>query len=99
MQVMKIASPALARCNSAIQHNGVDCGVFVLHYWEGEVRRFNGEGWPLKYPRTSGEIRKRKERLVGLVKQVVKFTEDLLKAEEEGDDKQDNEEEKEKRLP
>jgi hypothetical protein len=28
------AVPQLERTNKAVQHNGVDCGFFVLHYWE-----------------------------------------------------------------
>ena len=61
------AVPQLERTNRAIQHNGVDCGAFVLHYWEGEVRRFGGQGWPLPYPWTAGPIKARKMRLVSFV--------------------------------
>ena len=48
---MKIEPPALERCNHAKQMDGTSCGVFVLHWWEGEIRRFRGEGWPLLYPK------------------------------------------------
>ena len=71
------AVPQLERTNKAIQHNGVDCGVFVLHYWEGEVRRFRGEGWPLSYPWTAGPIKARKTRLISFVAQVRKANEQL----------------------
>ena len=77
------AVPQLERTNRAIQHNGVDCGAFVLHYWEGEVRRFGGQGWPLPYPWTAGPIKARKMRLVSFVAQVRKSNEQL---EAEGED-------------
>jgi hypothetical protein len=64
------AVPQSERTNKAVQHNGVDCGAFVLHYWEGEVRRFRGEGWPLSYPWTAGPIKARKTRLISFVAQV-----------------------------
>ena len=35
--------------------NGIDCGFFLLHYWEGEVRRWIGEGWSVKFPTASGK--------------------------------------------
>ena len=75
--------PQLNRTNKAVQHNGVDCGVFLLHYWEGEVRRFRGEGWPLSYPWTTGPIKVRKTRLVSFVSQVRRSNEQL---QEEGED-------------
>jgi hypothetical protein len=71
------AVPQLERTNKAIQHNGVDCGGFVLHYWEGEVRRFRGEGWPLSYPWTAGPIKARKTRLISFVAQVRRSNEQL----------------------
>jgi len=64
------AVPQLERTNKAVQHNGVDCGAFVLHYWEGEVRRFRREGWPLSYPWTVGPIKAMKTRLISFVAQV-----------------------------
>ena len=85
---MKIEPIVIERCNHAKQHDGTSCGLFALHWWEGEIRRFRGEGWPLMYPWTSGAIKDRKKRLVGLVAQILKFKEDLQKAEaEEADEK------------
>ena len=65
------AMPAKTNCRSW-QINCVDCRVFVLHFWEVEVRRFVGEGWSLKFPTTSnkGIIWKVRNRLVQLVKQM-----------------------------
>ena len=79
------AVPQLERTNKSTQHNGVDCGAFVLHYWEGEVRRFRGEGWPLSYPWTAGPIKARKTRLISFVAQVRRSNAQL---EGEGEDPQ-----------
>ena len=67
------ALPARTNTRSR-QINGVDCGVFVMWFWEGELRRFIGEGWSCPFPSTSqkGPIWKMRTRLVGLVKQVQK---------------------------
>ena len=48
------------------QSNGVDCGVFAMYFWEGELRRWIGEGWSLPFPQTSqkGPIYKFRCRLV-----------------------------------
>ena len=63
-----------ARSNlRARQSNATDCGVFILHYWEGEVRRFLGEGWQMEFPRTQGCIKARRVRLAGLVAQIRRF--------------------------
>jgi len=77
------AVPQLKRSNKAFQHNGVDCGVFVLHYWEGEMRRFRGEGWPLSFPWTAGPIKARKTRLISFIVQVRKSNQQLEEAEED----------------
>ena len=64
----------LVRSNKrARQTNGIDCGVFVLHYWEGEVRTFLGYGWTLDYPQTADNIKKRKDRLSKLVATIRKL--------------------------
>lgn len=68
--------PEITRTNSrSRQGNGVDCGVFCLHFWEGEVRIFRGEGWSLEFPQTAGNIKDRKKRLIQLVSQVRKLME------------------------
>ena len=71
----------IERTNSAEQHNPIDCGTFSLHYWEGEVRRFRAEGWPLPYPWTTGPIKDRRKRLVSLVSQVRKYMQQLQQQE------------------
>ena len=70
---LKIEPLQLERSNHATQIDGISCGVFVLHWWEGEIRRFSGEGWPLSYPWPSTAIKERKNRLVKLVGQIRKF--------------------------
>ena len=73
------AAPLLRKVNKAIQHNATDCGVFVLHWWELEVRKFRGEGIPMQYPWTSNAIKDRKKRLVSFVAQVGKAKEQIAK--------------------
>jgi len=73
------------RANSrSRQINGVDCGVFTMWFWEGEMRRFAGEGWSLPFPSTSqkGPIWRMRERLVGLVRQLQKMAAAKAKADE-----------------
>ena len=57
------------------QMNGLDCGVFVGYFWEGEVRSFVGEGWSLPFPTTSGRgiIAKMRARVIQLNKQMLKI--------------------------
>jgi hypothetical protein len=64
------------------QANGIDCGVFVMWYWEGELRQWIGEGWSLPFPTTSGKgtILKYRERLVKLSAQMQKLPVDKAKA-------------------
>ena len=54
----------------SFQSNSVDCGVFLLHFWEGELRRFFGHGWGLEFPQTGGNIKSRKVRLSACVRKV-----------------------------
>ena len=37
------------RC-STDQEDGISCGLFLLHYWEGELRQFAGQGWVVGRP-------------------------------------------------
>ena len=62
----------LSKANKARQMNGYDCGAFVLYWWEGEARRFRGEGWPLEFP-SSQLIAQRKGRLISVVTALRKF--------------------------
>ena len=66
------------------QINGIDCGLFAMWFWEGEMRRFVGEGWSLPLPTTSqmGPIYKMRQRLVALVKQMQKLPAEKAKADE-----------------
>jgi len=73
VQEMKIEPIVLQRRNAATQLDGISCGAFLFHWWEGELRRFRGEGWPLPYPWQTGAIKDRKRILVGLVSQILKF--------------------------
>ena len=77
--------PTIERSNTrSRQTNGVDCGVFALHFWEGEVRRFRGEGWAMEFPQTSGNIKVRKNRLRQLVGQVQKAVEKAVEPDDGG---------------
>ena len=69
-----LALPVRANSRSR-QINGIDCGIFNMFFWEGEMRRFSGEGWSSPFPSTShkGPIFKMRERLVALVKQMKKI--------------------------
>ena len=57
------------------QMNGIDCGVFVGYFWEGELRSFLGEGWSLPFPITAGRgiIGKMRGRVIQLNKQMLKI--------------------------
>jgi hypothetical protein len=73
-----------ARSNTrSWQINGVDCGFFCLHYWEGEVRRWIGEGWSLNFPTTSnkGLIYKMRLRQISLITQMQKIPAEREKSE------------------
>jgi hypothetical protein len=52
-KVLKLLEPELHipdRRNKLVQQDSISCGLFVLHYWEGEVRQFCGEGWSIGAP-------------------------------------------------
>ena len=78
-QEMKAEPIVLERRNGATQLDGISCGVFLLHCWEGEFRRFRSEGWLLLYPWQGGAIKVRKKTLPGLVSQILKFREEQAK--------------------
>ena len=62
-----------------LQIGNTDCGIFVLHFWEGEVKRFLGFGWCLPYPSSSahkaeaGQIKWRRQRMERLVQRVCQY--------------------------
>ena len=52
-EVLKLLEPSLEfpdRRNECTQIDSISCGLFLLHYWEGEVRQFRGEGWVVGQP-------------------------------------------------
>ena len=57
------------------QINNIDCAFFSLYFWEGECRRWIGEGWSLKFPTTSGKgpIWKLRSRMIALIAQMQKI--------------------------
>ena len=66
-KILHLLEPAMkfpARRNMAIQADGISCGLYVLHYWEGEVRQFVGEGWSVGKPTMNGQIKKIRDRLI-----------------------------------
>ena len=54
----------LTKSNQAVQKKYIDCGIYVLHYWEGEMLRFLGCGWQMPWPQATKEIKARRSRLV-----------------------------------
>ena len=61
------------KSNASVQSNGVDCGVYLLHYWEMEIRRFEGYGWVGQWPQNNKQIKSRKERLINFQKQIKSY--------------------------
>jgi hypothetical protein len=55
--------------NKSMQVDSSSCGYFALHYWEGEVRQFVGEGWSICKP-TEITIQKLRERLMNKTKEI-----------------------------
>ena len=81
-----------ARTNTrSWQINGVDCAFFCLHYWEGECRRWIGEGWSLNFPTTSnkGLIYKMRARMISLIGQMQKIPAEREKAKAKAKAKED----------
>ena len=67
------------------QNDGYSCGYF-LHYWEGEVRRSAGEGWVVGRV-LPDKIKKIKDRLIHVSKEVEEFKKKILpKKVEESDE-------------
>ena len=65
-----------ARRNRTFQADGCSCGVFALHYWEGEVRQFCGQGWVVGRP-TNKSIGQIRERITHFAQQVLDAPKDL----------------------
>ena len=57
--------------------------MFLLHYWEAEVRKFVGQGWTVEWPTPgrTGAMSKRRTRLTGVVEQVRARSEQVKKLE------------------
>jgi hypothetical protein len=55
--------------NKAVQQDSLSCGLYVLHYWEGEVRQFVGEGWSVGKP-TEFTVKKVRDRLINITKEI-----------------------------
>ena len=67
------------RSNRSVQTNGVDCGVYCLHYWDQEIRLREGFGWLAGWPQANKEIRDRKRRLVTMIEHIQKWVEPVPK--------------------
>ena len=72
MNPEKIAD--IHRCGT-YQRDPISCGLYVLHYWEGEVRQFVGQGWSVGRPE-SKLIHQRRQRIIVISKEL----EDFIKA-------------------
>ncbi len=96
-KVLKFLEPELHipdRRNKSVQEDSISCGLFVLHYWEGEVRQFCGEGWSIGAPSQIliNKIRSRLtnvtvniEQLQGKVVELPKHLKNMKKVEIEND--------------
>jgi hypothetical protein len=72
-QIVELLSPGTLledRSNASVQSNGVDCGVYALHYWDMEIRRVEGYGWQGGWPQNGKEIKSRKTRLINMIEQI-----------------------------
>jgi len=65
-------APPLVRRNRTFQNDATSCGLFVLHYWEGEVRQFGGQGWAIGRP-FPAEIQKIRSRIQRATKSLAAF--------------------------
>ena len=65
------------RESNTSQTDGFSCGYFLLHYWEGEVRRHAGEGWVVGRA-LPDKIKKIKDRLINVSKDVEEFKKKIL---------------------
>ena len=75
-QIVELVMPGTlltAKSNASVQSNSVDCGVYLLHYWEAEIRRHEGFGWVAPWPQNMKEIKSRKQRLIGILGQIKAF--------------------------
>ena len=84
------------RQNQTFQADHYNCGVYVLWYWEGEIRQFMGEGWSIGRP-FDKEIAKSRARITRVTEEIVESKgKELLAAKKkkvivEIDDKKDEE--------
>ena len=62
------------RCQT-FQQDPTSCGHYVLHYWEGEVRQYLGQGWVVGRP-FQKIIKQREARLIAITKDIEEFAKD-----------------------
>jgi hypothetical protein len=55
--------------NKSMQSDSISCGYYLLHYWEGEVRQYVGEGWSVGRP-TDLTIQKLRDRFKSKTKEI-----------------------------
>ena len=76
--------PTINIRNAAYQSNGVDCGAYVVHYMEEEIRYFRGEGMGHEWP----QIITMRSRILGIASVLKKHEEKMKqKAAEMEEDK------------
>ena len=60
------------RHNTTLQADHFNCGMYVLWYWEGEIRQFIGEGWSIGRP-FEKEIAKSRARISRITEEIVEY--------------------------
>ena len=57
-----------------LQDDAFSCGQFLLHYWEGEVRQFLGQGWCVGRP-TKSRVLSIRGKMIQISKELEEFIE------------------------
>ena len=73
----------LGKRNAAHQNNNVDCGVYVTHWMEEEIRYFRGEGMGHEWP----QIITMRSRIMGMASVLKKHEEKMKQKAAEDEEK------------
>ena len=70
------------RCRT-FQSDAISCGLYVLHYWEGEVRQFVGQGWVVGRPNDKA-IEARRSKLSAVSQEIEEYIKEGPKLKKKG---------------